>query len=64
MADGAGAAKRRRERRLSSWWRHERMSVAAALAEAHYHSAPKVGAEQYYAPRRQKTASAGRGRES
>ena len=59
MADGAGAAKRRRERRLRSWWRHERMSVAAALAEAHHHSALKVRAEQYYAPRRQKTASAG-----
>ena len=49
---------RRAERRLRSWWRHERMSVAAALAEAH-HSAPKVGAEPYNAPRSQKTASAG-----
>ena len=35
------------------------MSIACALAEAHHHSAPKVGAEQYYAPLRQKTASAG-----
>ena len=35
------------------------MSVAAALAEAHHHSAPKVGAERYNAPRSQKTASAG-----
>ena len=35
------------------------MSVAAALAEAHHHSAPKVGAEPYDAPRSQKTASAG-----
>ena len=34
------------------------MSVAAALAEAH-HSAPKVGAEAYNAPRSQRTASAG-----
>ena len=57
--DGTSAAKRRRERRLRSWWRHERMSVAAALAEAHHHSAPKVGAEPYNAPRSQKTASAG-----
>ena len=41
--DGAGAAKRRRERRLRSWWRHERMSIACAVAEALHHSsgAPK-----------------------
>ena len=57
--DGTSAAKR-----LRSWWRHERMSVAAALAEAHHHSAPKVGADPYNAPRSQKTASGGRGRES
>ena len=57
--DGTTAAKRRRERRLRSWWRHERMTVAAALAEALHHSAPKVGAEQHHAPRRQETASAG-----
>ena len=58
--DGAGtsSARRRRERRLRSWWRHERMSVAAALAEAHHHSAPKVGAAPYNAPRSQKTARA------
>ena len=35
------------------------MSIACALAEAHHHSALKVGAEQHYAPRRQKTTSAG-----
>ena len=35
------------------------MSVAAALAEAHHHSAPKVGAETHDALRRLKTASAG-----
>ena len=59
--DGAGtsSARRRRERRLRSWWRHERMSVAAALAEALHHSAPKVGAETHDALRRLKTASAG-----
>ena len=34
------------------------MSVAAALAEAHHHSAPKVGAAPYNAPRSQKTARA------
>ena len=41
--DGAsGAARRRRERRLRAWLRHERQSVAAALAEAlHHSSGPK-----------------------
>ena len=34
------------------------MSVAAALAEAHHHSAPKVGAAPNNAPRSQKTARA------
>ena len=50
MADveHAGAAKRRRERRLRQWHRHERMTVAMAVAEATHHSAP----------RRQKTATA------
>ena len=39
MADRAtGAARRRRERRLRSWWRHERMSIACAPAEALHHS--------------------------
>ena len=38
--DGAsGAARRRRERRLRAWLRHERQSVAAAVAEALHHSA-------------------------
>ena len=48
-----GAAKRRRERRLRSWLRHERMTVAMALAEVTHHTAP----------RGQKTARA-RGKES
>ena len=34
-----GAAKRRRDRRLRSWWRHEAQSVAAALTTACHHSA-------------------------
>ena len=34
----ASAAKRIRERRLRSWLRHERMSIACALAEATQHS--------------------------
>ena len=38
--DGAtGAAARRRQRRLRAWLRHERQSVAAAVAEALHHSA-------------------------
>ena len=45
----AGAARRRRERRLRSMLRHERMTVAMALAEALHHTAP----------RGQKTARAG-----
>ena len=36
-----GAAKRRRERRLRQWQRHERMTVAMALAEATHHAAPR-----------------------
>ena len=36
-----GAAKRRRQRRLRSWLRHERMTVAMALAEVTHHSAPR-----------------------
>ena len=36
---GTGSARRRRERRLRSMLRHERMSVAMALAESAHHSA-------------------------
>ena len=46
---GTGSARRRRERRLRSMLRHERMSVAMALAESTHRSA-----------QRQKTARAGR----
>ena len=34
----SGAAQRRRQRRLRSWLRHERMAVAVALAESTHHS--------------------------
>ena len=34
----SGAAKQRRERRLRSWLRHERMTVAAELSAALHHS--------------------------
>ena len=43
-----GSARRRRLRRLRQWQRHERMTVAMAVAEAVHHSAP----------RRQNTATA------
>ena len=35
----SGSAKRRRERRLRAWLRHERQSIALHLAEALHHSA-------------------------
>ena len=41
VSDHAGAAKRRRERRLRSWLRHERMTVAMELASALHHEAPR-----------------------
>ena len=37
-----GAAWRRRQRRLRSWWRHEQQTVAAVLATGSHHSYPKV----------------------
>ena len=44
MADRAsGAAWRRRQRRLRSWWRHEQQTVAAVLATLTHHSHSKVG---------------------
>ena len=41
MAEHAGAAMRRRQRRLRQWLRHERLSVAMALAEYSHHAAPR-----------------------
>ena len=49
-ANASGAA-RRRQRRLRQWLRHERLSVAMALAEYNHHTAP----------RRQTMARAGEG---
>ena len=37
----AGAAMRRRQRRLRRWLRHERLSVAMALAETNHRAAPR-----------------------
>ena len=53
-----GAAKRRRERRLRSWLRHERMTVAAELAAALHHSRD-VGPGTHVGLRAQKTVSSG-----
>ena len=41
LAEHAGAAMRRRQRRLRQWLRHERLSVAMALAESQHHAAPR-----------------------
>ena len=41
MAEHGGAAMRRRQRRLRQWLRHERLSVAMALAEMNHHAAPR-----------------------
>ena len=43
-----GAAWRRRQRRLRSWWRHEQQSVAMALSAAAHHSYDKVAAGAKY----------------
>ena len=61
-----GAAQRRRERRLRSWLRHERQTVAMVLAEACHHSSGTfpptlkerrmAGQDAYEALRGQKTA--------
>ena len=55
-----GAAWRRRQRRLRSWWRHEHQSVAMALSAAAHHSFDKVAAgEKYDGLRAQITDRAG-----
>ena len=61
-----GAAQRRRERRLRSWLRHERQTVAMVLAEACHHSSGSfpptlkerrmAGQDAYEALRGQRTA--------
>ena len=58
-AGTSSARRRRRERRLRSWLRHERMTVAMELAAATHHSSPKGGWPDttHDAPRGQKTAS-------
>ena len=66
-AGGTSSTRRRRERRLRSWAKHERLSVAMALAEKLHHSANRTAlpkkeeVEQDYALRGQKPARAGPG---
>ena len=43
QVDGDGAPKRRRLRRLRSWWRHEQQTVAAVLVSARHHSYGRKG---------------------
>ena len=53
-----GSARRRRERRLRSFLRHERMTVRMELAAALHHSSFRgAGPETYDAPRSQRTAN-------
>ena len=54
-----GAAWRRRQRRLRSWWRHEQQTVAAVLATVTHHSHSKVGTAND-APRGQKKVTSTR----
>ena len=53
---GTGSARRRRERRLRSWLRHEQQSIAAVLASVTHHSFRKVGTASGVL-RNQKTAT-------
>ena len=56
----ASAARRRRERRLGSWCKHEQQTVRMVLSAAVHHSFDKVAAgEKYQRPRGQKTDRAG-----
>ena len=52
--DGTSAAKRRRERRQRSWWKHEQLSVKVALSAPLHHSRV-VGPESHEAPQGQRT---------
>ena len=57
-AHGSGSARRRRERQLRSFLRHERMAVRVELAAALHHSSFRgAGPETHDAPRSQRTAN-------
>ena len=55
----SASAKRRRQRRLRSWLRHERQSEAMELAAALHHSRDARSEVAHEALRGQKTASSG-----
>ena len=58
-----GAGKRRRERRLRSWWRHEAQSVQAAVVSAMHHSRD-VGPAKNVAPQKFRSCSSSRSSET
>ena len=58
--DGPSADRRRRERRMRSWFRHEQHSVLMALLTAAHHSFDRAHVENG-APRSQSTATRARG---
>ena len=58
----AGAARRRWERRLPSFWRHEQMAVQMVLATVTHHSFGKVGTAGGFL-RNQRTTRTGKGEE-
>ena len=63
QVDGDGSAKRRRLRRLRSWWRHEQQTVAAVLATVTHHSFGKVGTASGVLRNMETTTRTGNGEE-
>ena len=59
VAESSERARRRRERRMRSWFRHEQQSVRMALVTVLHHSYDRVHTE-YAAPRSQNTATRAR----
>ena len=57
VGNATGAAMRRRQRRLRAWARHERLSIAMALATVEHHS---YGPTANAAPRGQTTGTSAR----
>ena len=60
---GTGSARRRRERRLRSWLRHEQQSIAAVLATVTHHSFDKVGTASGVLRNRKTATRTGKGKE-
>ena len=61
---GTGSARRRRERRLRPWLRHEQQSIAAVLATVTHHSFDKVGTASGVLRNRKTATRTGKGEES